>query len=245
MLYRFATIGIIAFWMVMMALLVRLETHPDSTGIMDVPVSYVARIMFKHGQQSLLTVREQDKAIGTVTLRASTTGSNARVLDFSGSLSMQLAIAGAQRFNFHGIMDMDGALRMLDFQVDLNMQQPHYQVTVKGDVGRKTLSCEVHDGTHLITAQMLPMDASALGPALLQSMGLPANAMPISTGGIAPPSVTARETQIKLHGEQVQVYEVMVTEGAAPVAEFYVTQLGQVVLARTNLGYTGSMEDYD
>ncbi len=54
------------------------------------------------------------------------------------------------------------------------------------------------------------MDAGALGPALLQNLGLGANALPVVPGNIAPPTVTARETQISLRGEQLQVYQVAI-----------------------------------
>jgi len=251
MLYRFATVGIVAFWIVMMAMLVRLEMHPEATDILDVPVSYVERIMFKHGQQSLLSVRQGEKPIGTISVHPSITGSDARMLDCSGSLSLQMPATAQQRFNFHAVLDMDKTLRVQDFHLDVNLQQPRCQVSVKGDVARKTLEYEMRDGDHLINSQTLPWDAGALGPAVLQSLGLPGSAMPFTPSGpvvapigISPPAVTARETQITLHGEKVEVYEVIVSEGTAQMAEFYVTQLGQVVLAKTSFGYTISMEDY-
>jgi hypothetical protein len=238
--------GIIAFWLVMMGLLVRLETHPEGTDILDVPVSYVERIMFKHGQQSLLTAYEADKPIGTISLRPSVTGSDGRLIDFSGALSMQMPLTAArQRFNFDGAMDLDIGLRMLDFHVELNLQSPHYHLTAKGDVPHKVLTYEIHEGNQLVTSQMLPMDAAGLGPALAQDLGLPANALPvIAPGSISPPSVTAREAHITLHGEQLQVYQVTIREGASPVADIYVTQLGQIILATTNFGYTLSAEGY-
>src|SRR5271169_3259170 len=110
MLYRLATVGIAVFWLVMMGLLVRLETHPGQTDILDVPVSYVTRIMFKHGQQSILTVREEEKSVGTVAVRPLVTGSDARSLDFSGTLSLQFPLGAQDRVNFNGVLDLDKAL---------------------------------------------------------------------------------------------------------------------------------------
>jgi hypothetical protein len=246
MLYRFAMIGVVGFWLVMMGMLVRLETHPETTDILDVPISYVARIMFNHGQHSLLAVREEGKPIGFVSLHPSVTGSNGRALDFSGALSMQLPLAARQHYNFSGTVDMDGTLRVLDFHVNLTIQETHCRLAVTGDSARKTLACEVTQGGQRIFSQTLPMDAAALGPALLQNMGMDANmfnALPISAGGISLPSVTAREAQITLHGEKLEVYQVTVREGTAELADFYMTQLGQVVLAKTNFGYTLATED--
>jgi hypothetical protein len=244
MLYRLATLGIIAFWLVMMALLVRLETHPEQTDILDVPVSYVMRIMFKHGQLSRLTVTDAGKSIGTISLRPITTGSGTRSLDISGLLYIPTPMAARRRINFHGIVDLDMALTALDFQASLELPESQFHLGVKGDMARNVLSYDAREGTAIVASQTLPMDAAAIIPALSQNLGLAPNTLPAFTGGVSPPEVTARETQIKLGGEQLQVYEIAVREGGAPVGEIYVSQLGQIVLANTNFGYTLTAEDY-
>jgi hypothetical protein len=244
MLYRAAMIGIIAFWLVMMGLLVRLETHPEATDILDVPVSYVMRLLFKHGQISLLTVSDQTKAIGDVSLRPLTTGSDGRSLNFSGTLTIQLPTAAAQRFNFYGVMDMDAALQVRDFHVDLSVRESRWHLSVNGDATRKILTYEASIGDQRTTSQTLPMDASALSAALGQNLGLDLHALPITPANITPPAITARETEIALRGEQLEVYEVTVTEGTTPMIDFYVTQLGQVVLAKTSFGYNLAAEEW-
>ena len=88
------------------------------------------------------------------------------------------------------------------------------------------------------------MDASALTPRSRKSWDFDPHALPYRPAGISPPTVTARETQITLHGEQMEVYQVTVREGTVPMIDFYVTQLGQIVLAKTNFGYSLSAEDW-
>jgi len=244
MLYRAATVAIVAFWLVMMALLVRLETHPDATDILDVPVSYVMRLIFKHGQQSLLAVRQEGTPIGTISLRPSITGTSGRLLECSGALSVQLPLASRQRFNFNTAIDMDPTLRVRDFKVDVTIPGPRLRLTAQGDTARNVFSYAVRQADRVTASQVLPMDAARLGPALLQNLGLPASALPVISSGISQPAVTARETRLTMHGEQLQVYEVTVTEAAAQVLDFYVTQLGQIVMATTNFGCTFSAEDY-
>jgi hypothetical protein len=200
--------------------------------------------MFKHGQQSLLTVREGERALGSISLRPSVTGSDSRLFDFSGALSVDSPLAARQRFNFNGAVDMDATLRVLAFHAELSMQDPHCRLDLKGDTARKTLSYEARRGEMLTAAQTLPMDPAALAPALMRNLGLDPAAIPISPGNISPPDIGARETQISLHGEQLEVYEISVREGTAMSIDFYVTQLGQIVLANTNFGYTLSAEDY-
>jgi len=240
MLYRAAMIGIAGFWLVMMGLLVRLETHPESTDILDVPVSYVMRIMFKHGEKSLLTVRDETHTIGTVALEPSMTGSDGRSLELYGSL----ALPSQQGVNFNGGLDLDAALRVRSFHLDMTLRQPHCHVSVTGDAASKTLRYEVRQGAQLTAAQTLPMDAGGLSAALAQDLGLDPRALPISPASISPPVVTARETRIALRGEQLEAYQVTVTEGGAPMIDFYVTQLGQIVLAKTNFGYSLDAEDW-
>lgn len=244
MLYRAATFGIVAFWVVMMVLLVRLETHPDASDILDVPVSYVARLMFKHAQDSLLTAREDEKTIGTVSIRPSITGSGRRSLEVSGALSIQDAMGARQRISFNGGAGMDAALRIVDFHLEMTMQETHYHLRIEGDVARKTLACDVLEGNRRILSQTLPLDATTFAPALLQSLGLDPAALPMISGAISPPAVTARETQISLRGEQLQAYEVTFHEGSTAVADLYITQLGQIVLAKISFGYSLTVEDY-
>ena len=237
-------IGVVAFWLVMMGLLIRLETHPDATDILDVPVSYVMRLVFQHGQQSLLTVRDESGAIGNVSLRPEITGTDGRVMNFSGSLEPQLAGLGRQRLNFGGAVNMDATLKMRDFHLDLNVQESHYHVTVAGDAERNQLRYEVRQGSHWVTSQTLPMNAAALEPALMQSMGLDGKTIPISPVSMQPPDLTARETELALHGEKLEVYEVSAKVGTASMADLYVTQLGQVVMVKTAFGYSLTGEDF-
>jgi hypothetical protein len=249
MLYRAAMIGIIAFWLVMMGLLVRLETHPEATNIMDVPVSYVIRLIFKQHQQSILTVSNETKAIGTIFLRPLITGSDTHTLNFSGALPLQLPMLGAQRFNFSGAVDMSETLRVRDFRVDITTRPQVYHLGVQGDAARNTLAYEWSRGDQHATPQTLPVDAAALFRALAQTLGvdlrdLPIDPAVITAPAIAAPAITARETQIALRGELLEVYEVTVNEGAAPMLDFYVTELGQIVVVKTNFGYSLAAEDW-
>jgi hypothetical protein len=239
MLYRSATVAIIAFWLVMMTLLVRLETHPEATDILDVPVSYVMRIMFRHGQQSFLSVSDGTKAIGSVALRPLTTGPGGRTLDFSGSLAVP------QRFNFSGSVEMDASLRVRNFRLDAAVRNPRYALKAEGDAISHRLTYEVRADGQLRVSQSVPMSDAALSAALAQNLGMDPRALPISPAGISSPAITAREAEIVLRGEPLEVYQVTVTEGSVPLMTFYVTQLGQIIQAKTSFGYSLTAEDWE
>jgi hypothetical protein len=244
MLYRIAAVAIIAFWLVMMTLLVRLETHPEETDILDVPVSYVLRVMLKHGQESLLSVRDGDKDLGTISVRPSITGSNARSIRLAGTLSLEMPMAARQRFNFNAAVDMDAALHATGFRLGLAMQLPNFHLSAQGDLIRNTIAYQLLSNGQQIGSQSLPMTASAIEPVLVQYLGPGAAAIPLSSGNGPPPTVTAREAQFTWRGQQLQVYQMTIRDGSAAIADIYVTQLGQIIQVNTNFGYTFAAEDY-
>jgi hypothetical protein len=243
MLYRAAIFGIIAFWLVMMAMLVRLETHPEATDILDVPVAYVMRLMFVHGQTSFLTVHDASNAsVGTIYLRPTTTGTNARTLNYSGTLLVPLPDATGQRLNFNGVIDLSGPLRVRDFRAELSFRDSPYRLTLYGDAVTNKLSYQITFETRPVASQTVPMDASGISTILAQNMGM-RTMPPVSLSSISEPVVMARESEITLSGEKVEVYQVSVTEGTSPVMDIYVSQVGQIVSAKTSFGYTLTPEE--
>ena len=114
-----------------------------------------------------------------------------------------------------------------------------------GDMAQKNLRYETFFGDQVTSSQSLPMEAAALERALAQDVGLDSRMIPLEIGGMSPPDISARETQITLRSGELQVYEVTVNEAGAPMFDFFMTQLGQVVLAKTSFGYTLSAEDWE
>jgi hypothetical protein len=144
---------------------------------------------------------------------------------------------------------MAETLRVRDFHIDITTRPQVYHLGVQGDTARNTLTYEWSRGDQQTTPQTLPMDAPALSRALAQTLGVDLRSLPIDPSiiaapSIAAPAITARETQIALRGELLEVYEVTVNEGAAPMLDFYVTELGQIVVVKTNFGYNLAAEDW-
>jgi hypothetical protein len=241
MLYRALMLAVVCFWLAMMAQLIRLETHPEETDILDVPVQYVVSVMFRYGQISLLNIRDGSKSIGSMEVRPSTTGTNGRALNVSGSL----ILPGQDPFNFDGDMKMDATSHLRAFRVGVTVRRQNYHFLLTGDMDRKSLRYEARLGDQLVGEESLPMETGAMVHALAQHLGIDPRMIPVQTGAIAPPDISARETQITLRSGELQVYEVTVNESGAPVLDFYMTQLGQLVLAKTSFGYTLSAEDWE
>jgi hypothetical protein len=233
-------IGIIAFWLVMMGMLVRIETHPETTDILDVPVSFVMRLIFRHGQTSFLNVLDGQRRVGMFFLRPAMTGTDTRTLNFSGDLTLPMPGAPWQRVNFGGAIDMDAALKVRDFRADLSARQPPAHLHLKGDGAQNTLVIEAQVAGQTMVSRTVPLDG--LVPLLSQSLGK-AGMPAISDADMPSPTVTAREAQISLRGEQLEVYDVTMAEGSVAKIDFYVTQLGQIVSATTSFGYSLTAEE--
>jgi len=241
MFYRALMVGIVCFWLAMMVQLVRLETHPEQTDILNVPVPYVAGVMFRYGQLSLLNIRDGSRPVGSMEIRPSTTGTGGRALYLSGSLELP----GQEPFNFEGDLKMDTASRLQAFRTELTVRKQNFHIVLSGDMARKTLLYQTLYGDQVASSQSLPMEAAALERALAQNVGLDSRMIPLDIGGMAPPDITARETQITLRSGELQVYEITVTEAGTQMLDVYMTQLGQVVLANTSFGYTLAAEDWE
>ena len=205
------------------------------------------RIMFKNAQPSALALRdENDRPIGTVSLRPHITPENLRVLEFSANFAVQLPTTPRQRLNLSGTMAMDKALQVQDFSAQMVMEQPPIRLTVQGDVARRILNYQLYEGGRLTTHQALPLEISAIVPAVLQGFGVPfdASALPMVQGNLASPGLSSKETSIAFHGEQLDVFQISLHEGDTGLADIYVSQLGQVIMAHSNFGYSLTSQDF-
>jgi hypothetical protein len=104
------------------------------------------------------------------------------------------------------------------------------------------LSYQLRVGNQLVASQTVPISDAGLNAVATQNLGthLPVHIDPSS---ITMPAMTAREAQIAVHGEQLEVYQLTVSEGGSPVIDVYVTQLGQVISAKTSFGYSLEAEE--
>lgn len=245
--YRLAMFGIAVFWMVMTGLLIRLEVRPDKSTILNVPVSYVMRVMFKNGQPSALALRDQtDRAVGSVSLRPHITAEGQRVLDFAANIAVELPMMARQRLNLSGTMAMDKALQVQDFTAELIVQHPPMRLDLQGDPGKRLLHYQLYEQGKLTDHQTLPLEMSAIVPALLQGFGAPfdASALPLVQGNLTAPSLFSRETYIPFHGEQLDVFQLSLQEGSTKFMDIYVSQLGQIIMAHSSFGYSLTSQDF-
>src|SRR2546430_16842715 len=123
MLYRLLAGLIIGFWLVMTTLLIRLEVSPDKSHVLEVPVSHVVRLIFDHGQQSLLSVKEHGEPVGVITFLPKTT-EDSHTLECTGSVTLHLPMVDRQRISWSANVNMDQKMNTRSFTLDLAMREP-------------------------------------------------------------------------------------------------------------------------
>src|SRR5947208_994453 len=129
MLHRLLAGLIIGFWLVMMTLLIRLEVRPDKSRVLEVPVSHVVRLIFDHGQQSLLSVKENGEPVGVVTFFPRKTEQGC-TLECTGGVTLHLPMMDRQRISWNASVEMDQKMNALAFTLDLAVREPPYRIVL-------------------------------------------------------------------------------------------------------------------
>lgn len=242
MICRAGSIFIVVFWIVMTALLVRLEIAPESSELLDVPISHVVSLLFLHEQSSSLNVYDGTSLIGTLSLRPSSPAPDERSLDFSGYVSAQLPMLNRQRVGISGAARLNAALALSDLKFNVNLAKPptELQTSIEPRAGLARYRV-VSDGVAGPESQIALTEKGALDA--LRSAGLSEQLFPSGPMKMPTPLVTARRAQFKLRHDTIEAYLVRVQQGGTVLAEIYVSQLGQVLWAKTFLGYTLSSDD--
>ena len=60
---------------------------------------------------------------------------------------------------------------------------------------------------------------------------------------VGTPTITAKRSYVKIRNEKIETYQVAIRQGETPLAEIYVSQLGQILFVHTSFGYNLGSED--
>ena len=149
---------ILAFWLVMMALLARVEFSTNEVELMPVPVDYVWKLVFLHDQPSDLTLYNQHVRIGTFHLQPSRlpnatdgTGGPVRVLSGSGSLALILPGGSNQNITLRGSLELDERNTVKRFGVNVSLHAagqnpPGLSVVLDGQPEREQWHYQLRSG---------------------------------------------------------------------------------------------------
>lgn len=241
--YRIFVAFIVGFWLVMSALLIRLEVQPENTNLLAVPVSHVLKLMFAQAQPSNLNIFEGGQHIGGVSIRPSVKPEkNARSVAFGGNLSLRLPLMERQRVIWDGVLDLNRALELTGLHFKVSVRESGYSTEVSIDPGANRLSYVVSQGGSIISQSSLTMDSNGARLVLFQ-LGIDPGVLANLGSNVVAPTMTAKQSELKIRNEKIDAYQITVRQDDTVIADIYVSQLGQILLAKTPFGFTLSSED--
>ncbi len=240
MLWRLFTVCIIAFWLVMTVLLVRVTYYPEGSQFAKVPPGAIFKMFLERGAtQNTLHIYHNDKKVGYATLTPHRTevknGPADYVMMLQGTMDkgsveladsqvvwhLNLELHGAERWG-----GMNGWVRMADIGTAFDFNWPEGEslpkFTLRGSNGYL-------DDKMLRT--MMPFMAGSGAPSLPPGIELP------KPGSDATLQVKAREGVMKLAGQKRRGYVMELSVMEQHRAKAYFTEAGDLALVEMPGGW--------
>ena len=245
MFHRAATLLIILFWLTMTGLLVRNELTPEGSRMREVPVGHVLKLLFLHSQPSNVHISTETAPVGHLHLLPRIDETTAlRVLDFSGSVQLRAGTPVRQRLEWDGLLYLDRTLgfRQLAFRFKLGEPTPLHG-TIEVDAERAHVALRTNAMT--LSERDYTLDEKGARE-LLGELGVDPAMLAALRGAKSElqPALHARQSSLLLHGERVETYLLALEQSGQTLAEFHLSQLGQLLHARTAFGYTLAVDDF-
>ena len=245
MVSRIITAAIVCFWIVMTTLLIHLETYPDQSDLLTLPASHVFRLMFLHQQISDLTISQNGHTLGNLMLHPESDASlDERSLVFSGGISVQPPGADKkQRLTWDGTLVMDHAFKTRSLVLTASLQDPPYHIHLDIEPLNNRADYDLALAARPVKHASIPLTQDGINSLLRNEFGLDPALLQNIPMKVGAPTLTAKQTELKIRNENVVAYLLTFKQGETTLAEIYVSQLGQVLTAKTLLGYNFSTED--
>ena len=245
MLSRAVSIFIVLFWLTMTALLVRKEARPDDSALREIPVSHVVNLLFLHEQVSELNIVSEKLRLGHLRIQPHVNKETAaRLIEFSGYLHFPVPGGARQSVAWSGVWELEKSLMTRRFQLNVTMHDP---AEVRGEFvilpAANRAHYELRTSTGIIEQQDYSLDEAGLRD-VLQFLGVDPMMLPSKPVHNAPPPlIKALQSSMEIHGEHLDTYFITIEHNEQRLLEFHVSQLGQILRAKTILGYNLAPDD--
>jgi hypothetical protein len=244
-LLQIARILIVVFWVTMTVLLIRHEQATGRSRLREVSVEHVLKLLFAHEQASDLNIHSDRVRFGQLRVHPhidKETGT--RSLDFNGTLQFHLpTLAAKQRVSWDGTVELDPTLIAQRVQFGVTMHDPNdYRVEARIELMSHTAYVMMRSAGGSLEDSYTLDDAGAAK--LMEQVGLdPAMIRTLVPQQPSGPRISAQQSFLRIHGEKIDTYMVTVEQGGQTLLEFHLSQLGQILHARTLIGYTLAPDD--
>lgn len=257
---------VVAFWVVMMAALVRVEFFPAPTRLTSVPMEQVARRLFANAETQRLHVCYQGKPIGSCQLsvvpRASLNSTDPAVASAKPAAywveidtRLRLEILGVpSQFKLHSEARFDQRYELRNYKLTTAVGESHVDIHGDNDAKKLAMDFDLGDGP-----QSKQFDYAQLNnPAALESLGVPGlpslagmallSGSSKSTGQLMP-VIHAYDDHIEIGGTRQHAYLVECKSDQNPGlwAKAWIDDEGNVLKVETSLGLTlksGAMDNF-
>ena len=249
MFYRALAVGIVAFWLLMMALLVSVEFFSGESGLLPVPTEYVWKLIFLNEQSSSLVLYNQNQRIGDFRFQprhlstgTDGTGGPVRLLTGIGNMTLTVPGLGVQSISLRGSLELDAQNIVRIFTLnaafhEVGQHTPRWNLVLDGhpaldqwhyQLRRGEVAQQENSGTSAILLDALD----------LRSLGIdPKAVMQASQQQAAHATITARRGVLHIKGEDIESYVVRAQQGEFLETTMYVSQLGQILAVKSSSGY--------
>jgi hypothetical protein len=246
MVYRAAMLVVALFWAGMWWLLIKSELRPQETGLRSVPPELVLKQMFEQGQTSDLVIRSAGAREGRFRLVPTVVAeTGAHRLETMGNV--QVAAPGAppnEHASWDVVLEMDREMKVERLRGSITIRPPGLK-SVAFSTLQFSMEPRENRGHYALSFSEQPaletdftLDEAGLN-SLLGQWGLdPAMVKSFSPGSLkVAPQITARLTRLITHHEQLETYLVTVRNQGQTLLEMHVSQLGQILQAKTLIGW--------
>ncbi|MCE9610588.1 MAG: hypothetical protein K8R23_10380 [Chthoniobacter sp.] len=251
MLYRTAAALIVVFWLIMAGLLVRQHVGEGDAALREVPVGHVVKLLLMHEQASDLNIYSEKRHLGHLRiLPRLPTAERGRRIEFSGNLLTNFPGVERQRMAWDGVWEMEKSLATQRFALDLTLRDSirknatAYCTQIVVTPADNLLRWTLQSGDRLLERRQITLDAAGLDSALRELVDPSVLQMVQGqTRAMSPPVIKAHQSTMLIHGERIDTYLVTIEQNGQTLLEADVSQLGQILRAKTLIGYTLMPDD--
>jgi len=242
MLYRLVSITIVVFWGVMTALLVRNEINPGASSLREVPVSHVLKQLFTFEQRSNLRIFNGSTPIGHLFMYPHVDPeTEARVLEFTGTLQFDVGPNRKQRVSWDAIFRMNSTFEMQESEYRIRMHDPgDLLAEIRTDARNPRLHVRLSSKDQIIQDMEIPLNRSGL-EGVAQQFGATGDVLNMiqQPAAAKQPTIRARQSSIRLgHDQRTETFLVTIEQNGQTFIECHFSQLGQALKATSIFGYT-------
>lgn len=250
MIYRAAATLIVIFWLVMTTLLIRNEVEPESSGLRDLPLDHVLKVIYLHEQPSDLRIYSGSDSVGHLRIHPQVRkDTGERVFDFTGTVQITLGSEKKSRVSWSGAMVMSPTFELRSSDWSVTLHDPGYlRLEVRTEANSPTAHMKLQSKTGVIDERDVTLNEDGFTSVAQQFGATPdmlalVQRAKVQAEQAQKPVIRARQSSIRYRGERTETYLVTIEQNGQTLLECHFSQLGQVLQARDLFGHALRPDD--